>query len=83
MEGWSCCVVWLVMNNGWMTGLPRVPPSLPQGVAATLLRRLPTTLTEDWRLLTGQSLHISHDEHTQEVGGRAESGSRAYEEGGG
>lgn len=38
------------------------------GIAATLLRRLPTTLTEDWRLLTGEALYIGHDEDSRTVG---------------
>jgi hypothetical protein len=31
-------------------------------MAATLLRRLPTSLTEDWKLLTGQALAIAYNE---------------------
>ncbi|KAM3567090.1 hypothetical protein VYU27_010759, partial [Nannochloropsis oceanica] len=38
------------------------------GIATTLLRRLPTTLTEDWKLLTGESLYVGHDEDSRTVG---------------
>ncbi|TFJ82837.1 hypothetical protein NSK_005844 [Nannochloropsis salina CCMP1776] len=61
LAGWTLQTQAPVQAGTVLVSIPNV------GIATTLLRRLPTSLTEDWKLLTGESLHVGHDETSRTV----------------